>query len=110
MKFKADMAECENGRDKILSVWQIGPDGSLQHQVIIQRGPKEYDARDDAPGPKISCEELGLDLAPGPKRILIGRGVMTIVLSEEEKIEVDISGLPKNEQHDLKVVAEELLK
>ncbi len=55
MKFRADITDCENGRDKVLSVCQVAPDGDIEHKVIIQRQPKEFDFFDDQPGPKISC-------------------------------------------------------
>ena len=48
MHFNADICTCENGSDKILSVCQCGPDGEIEHEVIIQRGPKEFDMLDDA--------------------------------------------------------------
>jgi hypothetical protein len=34
MKFKADIATCEDGRDKILSVCQSNPDGDVLHDII----------------------------------------------------------------------------
>ena len=110
MKFRADITTCENDRDKVLSVCQCGPDGDIEHQVIIQRGPKEFDVLDDSPGPKISCEELGLDIVPGPERIMFLEGKMTIALSEGENIEVDISQLPEEEQGELRTVAKELFR
>ena len=70
MHFNADICTCESGSDKILSVCQCGPDGEIEHEVIIQRGPREFDVLDDTPGPRISCEELGLDLEPGPEEIV----------------------------------------
>ena len=42
MRFRADIATLEDKRDKILSVCQLGPDGEIEYEVIIQRGPKEY--------------------------------------------------------------------
>jgi len=110
MKFKADICTCENTHDKILSVCQCGVDGDIEHEVIIQRGPKEYDMIDDALGPKITCDDLGLDLAPGPEEIIFSGLIMTIVLSETECIEVDISGLDDDDQQKLRVVAKELFK
>ncbi|MCX6996545.1 MAG: hypothetical protein NTV49_05555 [Kiritimatiellaeota bacterium] len=110
MKFRADITSCENGRDKILSACQCGPDGVIEHEFIIQRGPKEYDVLDDLPGPRISCEELGLDLAPGPVNITFSEGRMTIALFAVENIEVDISRLSKKEQRELHIVAKELFK
>ena len=110
MKFIADICTCENGRDKILTVCQCGPDGDIEHEVIIQRGPKEYDVLDDAPGPRISCERLGLDLTPGPDDIVFSADVMTIILPGDENIEVEISDLDDQEQQDLRIVAQELFK
>jgi len=110
MKMIADICECENTRDKILSVDQCGPDGEIEHEVIIQRGPKEYDQFDDEPGPKISCDDLGLDIVPGPTDIVFSGSLMRIVLPDAEDIEVDISGLDDEEVHQMKVVAEELFK
>lgn len=110
MKFRADISTCENERDKILSVCQSDPSGEIEHEVIIQRGPKEYDLFDDTPGPRISCEDLGLDLVPGPDEIRFSEDTMTIVLSDLENIEVDISKLSQDEQKELKTVAKELFK
>jgi len=90
MKFRADFANCENGKDKILSVCESATNGEIVHEVIIQRGPKEFDRFDEAPGPKISCDELGLDIVPGPDKIKFSGDTMTIVLSELEDIEIDI--------------------
>ena len=45
MHFNADICTCENGSDKILSVCQCGPGGEIEHEVIIQRGPKELEAK-----------------------------------------------------------------
>lgn len=105
MRFRADITTCEMGRDKILSVCQCGPDGEIEHELIIQRGPKEYDIVDEAPGPRISCHDLGLDLSPGPDDIRFSGGMMTIIVSGSESIEVDISGLSGDEQRELKTVA-----
>lgn len=108
MKFIADISTCENTRDKILSVCQCGVDGEIEHELIIQRGPKEFDVLDDTPGPRVSCDDLGLDLAAGPEDIVFSGFTMTVVLSGEENIEVDISGLDDDEQRELKIVAQEL--
>jgi hypothetical protein len=110
MKFRADITTCENDQDKILSVCQSSVNGEVEHEVIIQRGPKEYDAFDDVPGPKITCDELGLDLVPGPERIIFSGNTMTIVLSEPENIEVDISRLTKGEIRELRAVAKAIFK
>jgi len=110
MRFRADITSCENDRDKILSVCECGTGGEIEHEVIIQRGPKEYDFFDDSPGPKISCNELGLDLVPGPERITFSGNIMTIVLSEPENIEVDLSRLSREEQQELRAVAKALYK
>ena len=99
----------ENGRDKILAVCQSGPDG-IEYEVIIQRGPKEFDLFDEHPGPKISCDDLGLDVTPGPDEITFSGDIMTIVLSAQENIEVDISNLSRSEQCELKKVAKDLFK
>jgi hypothetical protein len=104
MKLRADIATCENERDTILSVFQSGPDG-IEREVIIQRGPREFEVLEEDPGPKISCEELGLDLVRGPEKITFSGDSMTIVLSDAESIEVDISELTKHEKEELKVVA-----
>lgn len=109
MKFSADISTCENGRDKILSVCQSGADGT-RHEVIIQRGPKEFDFIEEFPGPRISCNDLGLDLVLGPNAITFSGSIMTIVLSTPENIEVDISQLPRVERRALKKVAKELFK
>lgn len=109
MKLRADITKCENGRDTILSVAQSGPEG-IEYKVIIQRGPREYEAFDDFPGPRISCDALDLDLAPGPESIRFSGDIMTIVLSEPENIEVDISRLTRERQEDLKTVAKALFK
>ena len=110
MKFRADICELENGRDKILSVCQCGPHGEIEHEVIIQRGPKEYDEFDDHPGPKISYEDLHLDIVPGPERIEFSGDSMMIVLSGSENIEADISRLTQEEQEKLRTVAKALFK
>ena len=109
MKLRADISHCENGFDTILSVCQTGPDG-IEHEVIIQRSPREYEAFEDVPGPKVSCDELGLDIAPGLERIDFSGACMTIVLSGKEKIEVDISNLTREEQEELRVVAKALFR
>jgi len=109
MRFRADITGCENGRDKILSVCQSGPDG-IEYEVIIQRGPKEFEFFEEHPGPKISCDDLGLDLTPGPDEITFSGDIMTIVLSTQENIEVDVSQLTREEQRELKKVAKELFK
>ena len=110
MKFRADFANCENDKDKILSVCESGSDGEIVHEVIIQRGPKEFDRFDETPGPKISCDELGLDIVPGPDKIEFSGETMTIFLSEPENIEVDISRLSKREKQQLMTVAEAIFK
>jgi hypothetical protein len=78
MKFKADIATCEDGRDKILSVCQSNPDGDVLHEIIIQRSPKEFDVLTGDPGPRISCEDLGLDLEPGPESGLSHQGSLIL--------------------------------
>jgi len=110
MKFRADISVCEDDEDKVLSVSQCDAEGYVQDQIIIQRGPKEFDALDDAPGPRISCEALGLDLAPGPEEITFSGDLMTIVLSDGENIEVDISGLERDEKSELRAVAKKLFE
>lgn len=110
MKMTADISSCENAQDKVLSVCECDADGYIVHEVIIQRAPKEFDILDDAPGPKISCDELGLELAPGPEDIIFSNHLMTVVLSQSENVEIDISGLDVDEQSQLKVVAEELFR
>ena len=109
MKFRADITTCENGRDTILSACQSGPDG-IEHEVIIQRGPREFEPFEEDPGPKLSCDELGLELVPGPEAITFSGNIMTIVLPEPENIEVDISKLTRDEQEELKTVAKVLFK
>ena len=81
MKMIADLCTCENGRDKILSVCECDSYGDFVHEVIIQRGPKEYDVFDDAPGPKISCDDLALELVSGPDYIVFRDMTMTFHLS-----------------------------
>jgi hypothetical protein len=110
MHFIADICTCENTRDKILSVAQCGPNGVIEHEVIIQRAPKEFDLFDDNPGPKISCDDLDIDLLPGPEKIVFSGFLMTIILSGDENIEVDISRLDDDEQKELRVVARELFR
>ena len=110
MKFRADITTCEDERDKILSVCQVGSDGEIEHEVIIQRGPKEFDIIDDDPGPKISCEYLGLDIAPGPKTINFSEDAMTIVLDGPENIQVDLSPLSPEQRSELEVVAKVIFK
>ena len=109
MKIRADIATCENERDTILSMCQLGPEG-IEREVIIQRGPREFEVIEEDPGPKISCEELGLDLVRGPEKITFSGNVMTIVLSDSGNIEVDISNLPRDEQEELKVVGKVLFR
>ncbi len=109
MRFRADITECENARDTILSVCQSGPDG-IEHEVIIQRGPREYEFVEEHPGPKISCDDFGLDLVPGPEKITFSGDIMTIVLSGFDDIEVDMSILTREERNELKTVAKELFK
>jgi len=110
MKFIADICTCENGHDKILSVCHCGPDGEIVHEVIIQRGPKEFDVLDDTPGPIISCDDLGLDLEPGPEEIMFSGNIMTIVLSGTGNIEVDMSKLNDDEHRELRILAQELFR
>jgi len=108
MRMRADIATCENGRDKILSVCQLDADGEIAHEITIQRSPKEYDIFDENPGPKISCDELGLDLATGPQAIRFAGNTMVIVLAQCEDIEADLSPLTPEERADLRNVAEKL--
>ena len=110
MRIIANSSVCENGRDKILSVCQEGPDGTIEHDIIIQRGPKEYDFIDDAPGPRISFDTFGLDLTPGPDAIVFSGHIMTLLMSGYENIEVDLSGLDEHEIRELKAVATALFK
>jgi hypothetical protein len=110
MRFRADIATLENKRDKVLSVCQLGPEGEIEYEVIIQRGPKEYDILDDAPGPKISFDPLGLYLAPGPAAIRFSGNIMSIVVTGQEDIEVDLSPLSDNERALLMKVAGNLFK
>ena len=110
MKFKADIATCEDGTDKILSVCQINPDGDVLYEIIIQRGPKEFDFLTDHPGPRISCEDLGLDLEPGPESIGFSGDLMTIIVAGYEEIEVDLSPLDTESRKALREVAETLFK
>jgi hypothetical protein len=110
MHFRADIANCENDRDKVLSVCQCGDDGEIEYEVIIQRGPKEFDVFDDVPGPRITCNELGLDLVPGPERILFSDNLLIIVLSDSTNIEVDISSLTEEEIQDLRTVAKAIFE
>ena len=110
MKFKANICTCENSFDKVLSVCQSEPGARILNEVIIQRGPKQFDVFDDVPGPKISFDEYGLDMEPGPENIIFSGDIMTIVLSGHEDIEVDISGLTKEEKKELQVVAIEIFK
>ncbi len=110
MKFKANICACENGFDKVLSVCQSAPAAGILNEVIIQRGPKQFDVFDDVPGPKISFDEYGLDMEPDPEKIIVAGDIMTIVLSGQEDIEVDISGLTREEKMELQVVAIEIFK
>jgi hypothetical protein len=110
MKFRADFINCENGTDKILSVCESGMNGEIIHEVIIQRGPKAFDRFDDIRGPRITFDELGLDIAPGPEKIEFSDDTMTIILSESEDIEVDISRLSKSEKQELLTVAKAIYK
>lgn len=105
MKVRADISTVDNGRDKILSVCQCDPKGGFEHEVIIQRGPKEYDWFDKHPGPRISFPTLNLDIVPGPEKILFSGDSMTIILTGPEDIEVDISRLTQKERDNLKKVA-----
>ena len=108
MKFKADIATCEDGRDKILSVCQSNPGGDILHEIIIQRAPKELDFLVEDLGPKISCAELGLELDPGPKSIRFAGDVMTILVAGHEEIQVDLSGLDAGSKAALRKVAKKL--
>jgi len=108
MKFKADIATCEDGRDKILSVCQSNPDGDVLHEIIIQRSPKEFDFLTGDPGPRISCEDLGLDLEPGPESIAFSGDLMTIIVAGHEQIEVDLSLLDMEDRKALQEVAKRL--
>jgi len=106
MRIRADISTIENdGREQVLSVCQCGPEGMIEHEIIIQRHAREYDIVEESPGPKISCDQLGLDIVPGPENIIFEGGVMNIILSGSEDIEVDISHLPGDEQTELKKVA-----
>lgn len=108
MKFKADIATCEDGRDKILSVCQSNHCGDVLHEIIIQRAPKELDFLVEDPGPKITCEELGLELEPGPKSIRFAGDVMRILVTGHEEIQVDLSGLNAGTKKALRKVAKKL--
>jgi hypothetical protein len=109
MKFRADIMNCQDDGDIILSVCQC--EGSdIEYEVIIQRNPPEYEAVEDIPGPKITCEQFGLDLVPGPEAIDFTDDIMTIVLSWRGNIEVDISHLTEKEQKDLKKTAKALFR
>ena len=110
MKLRADICNIETGRDKVLSVCQCTSAGDIVEEVIIQRGPKEFDVFDDHPGPRISCKTLNLDIAPGPETIVFSGDFMTIVLTGPEDIEVDISPLTQKERDGLKRVARLLFK
>lgn len=110
MKFKADIATCEDGRDKILSVCQSNPDGDVLHEIIIQRGPEELDFLTDDPGPRISCVDFGLDLEPGPESIEFTGDLMTIVVAGHEEIEVDLSPLEAEDRKALRKVAKRLFE
>ncbi|MBL7134547.1 MAG: hypothetical protein ISS78_10655 [Phycisphaerae bacterium] len=109
MRFRADITTCEQASDTILSVCQCGPDG-IEYEVIIQRAPPEFEQFDPCPGPKLSCDQLGLHLVPGPEGITFSGGAMTIVVSRPENIEVDISRLSLDEQNELKAVAKALFQ
>ena len=110
MQFKADIATCEDGRDKILSVCQSNPDGDVLHEIIIQRGPKEFDFLTDDPGPRISCADLDLDLEPGPESIRFSGDLMTISVAGHEQIEVDLSPLGTEDRKALQKVAKRLFE
>lgn len=110
MRFRADIATLEDKRDKVLSVCQLGPEGEIEYEVAIQRGPKEFDILDDAPGPKISFDALGLDLAPGPAAIRFSGNIMSIVVTGHGDIEVDLSPLADDERALLMKVAGKLFK
>lgn len=110
MEFRADIATLENKRDKILSVCQLGPDGKIEYEVIIQRGPKKFDVFDDAPGPKISFKPFGLHLTPGPAAIRFVGDIMSIVVTGHEDIQVDLSPLADRERSLLMKVAGKLFE
>jgi hypothetical protein len=110
MKFKADIATCENGRDKILSVCQSNPDGEIRHEIIIQRGPKEFDSFAEHPGPQISCADFGLELEPGPESIRFSGELMTIAVAGYEEIQVDLSALDAETRKALRDVAKTLFE
>ncbi len=110
MRFKADIATCENGRDKILSVCQSNPDGYIQHEIIIQRGPKEFDFLIEHPGPQISCADLGLELEPGPESIRFSGDLMIITVAGHEEIQVDLSALDAETRQALQKVAKTLFE
>ena len=110
MKFKADIATCESGKDKILSVCQSNPGGDVRHEIIIQRGPKEFDFLIEHPGPQISCADLGLDLVPGPESIQFSGDLMMITVSGHEEIQVDLSALDPNTRKQLWKVAKKLFR
>jgi len=106
----AHICHCEDTRDTILSVCQCDAYGHIEHEVIIQRSPEEFEILQDQPGPMISCDDLDLDLAPGPEDIVFAGSMMTIVLNGGENIEVDISRLDREEQCRLKTVARKLFR
>ena len=108
--FKAHISTCENEADKVLSVCQCDSDGGIEHELIIQRGPKEFELFDDMSGPRISYDQIGLDMAPGPKEILFAGDTMTVVVSSKESIEIDISELDGEEIRELKAVAKALFE
>ncbi len=109
MKFAADTTTCESGMDTVLWLCQSGSN-RIEHEVIIHRGPREFERFRQHAGPTLSCEELGLNLVPGPENIVFAGEVMNIVMSGPDDIEVDISRLTREEQKDLKVAARELFE
>ena len=110
MRFKANIATCEDGRDKILSVCQSMPDGEIRHQIIIQRGPKEYDFLMDHIGPEITCADLGLDLDPGPQSIDLAGDLMIIHVAGHPEIQVDLSALDGRTRKALRKVVKALFR
>jgi hypothetical protein len=108
--FTAHISTCENGRDKVLPVCQCGAEAEIEHELIISRGPKESDMFEETRGPRITYEQVGLAMSPGPKEILFSGDTMTVVVSSKESIEVDISELEDEEKQDLKAVAKALFR
>jgi hypothetical protein len=99
----------ENGKD-ILSVCQSNPGGDVRHDIIIQRGPKEFDFLIEHPGPRISYEDLGLDLVPGPESIRFSSDLMVITVAGHKDIQVDLSALDHNSRKQLRKAAKKLFR